>query len=266
MRYLGVSACLGGSISGCYVGALCCVALLAGCEALSGYSVQTVLNAAHHGARGKDGALPDYGGDMEARVFTNDLGWKIVLSEGTVVTTAASIEPCEGDAVKLGMPFGPYPESLLETDAAVTDFALTELKSGEYCNLIVEYGRYQAAVAAMAEEQPFPVPPGKDVEGASIYLAGTASLPDGMGDMTNVNFAFRSEQTVRVELTMKTLEDGGPWTITGDEPNARSLTVAKTYDEFFTGVDFSTLDRATFEKELPARLAAQTRIVLGTTI
>ncbi|MBL8971280.1 MAG: hypothetical protein JNK56_11890 [Myxococcales bacterium] len=257
MRYFGVSACLGGSI---------CVALLSGCEALSGYSVETVLNAAHHGARGEDGALPDYGGDMEARVFTNDLGWKIVLSEGTIVTTAATIEPCEGDGVQLGMPFGPYPESLLETDATVTDFALRDLKSGEYCNLIVEYGRYQAAVAAMAEEQPFPVPPGKDLEGSSIYLAGTASLPDGMGGMTFVNFAFRSEQTIRVELSMKTLEDGGPWTITGDEPNGRSLTVAKTYDEFFTGVDFNKVDRAAFEAELPARLAAQTRLVLGTSI
>lgn len=257
MRYLGVSASLG---------VLCCVCMLAGCEALSGYAVQTVLNGAHHGARSKDGVLPDYGGDMEARVFTNDLGWQIVLSEGVIVTTSAKIERCDGEGVALTMPFGPFPESLLDQDAVVTDFALMELDSGEYCNLIVEYGRYQGAVAAMAEEQPFARPPVKDLEGATIYLAGTASKDDGKGGMTTVNFGFRSEQTTIVNLPMKTLEDGGPWTISGDEPNAVSLTVAKTYDGFFTGVDFGTIDKAAFEKELPERLAAQTRVVLGTAI
>jgi hypothetical protein len=261
MRYLGVSAYLGG------VGVIC-LAVLAGCEALGGYAVQTVLNAAHHAARGTDGALPSYGGDMEARIFTNDLGWRIVLSEGVVVTTAAKIERCESEdaGVALGLPFGPYPESMLDLDAVVTDFALMELDSGTYCNLIVEYGRYQAAVAAMAEEVPFAKPAVKDLEGATIYLAGTATKPDGMGGMTVVNFGFRSEQTIIVELDMSKLEDGGPWTITGDELNPRSLTVAKTYDEFFRGVDFSTVDKAAFETELPARLAAQTRLVLGTSI
>lgn len=261
MRYLGVSASLGGGL-----GVLCCVWLLAGCEALGGYAVQTVLNGAHHGTRSKEGVLPDYGGDMEARIFDNDLGWHIVLSEGVVVTTSAKIERCDGEGVALTMPFGPFPESLLDQDAVVTDFALMELDSGEYCNLILEYGRYQGAVAAMAEEEPFPPPPVKNLEGATIYLAGTASKDDGKGGMTTVNFGFRSEQTVKVDLPMKTLENGGPWTISGDEVNAVSLTVAKTYDGFFTGVDFSTIDKAAFEKELPDRLAKQTRIVLGTAI
>ena len=259
MRYIGLSACLG-----CCVRVLCCVPLFAGCEALSGYPVQTVVNAAHHGVRDMNGVLPNYGGDLEARIFTNDLGWRVVLSEGVIVTAAATIEPCEGMGEPLGMPFGPYPESLLDVDVAVTDFALASLDPGEYCTLIVEYGRYQGAVAAMAKEEPFPVPSGSDIEGATIYLAGTATIPDGMGDQIAVNFAFRSEQTIIVNLDMSTLEDGGPWTITGDEPNGRALTVAKTYDEFFRGVDFSTVDKAAFEKELPARLSAQTRVVAGT--
>lgn len=259
MRYSGVSACLGGCL-----GVLSCVPLFAGCEAFSGYAVRTVVNGAHHGARGDDGVLPDYGGDLEARTFTNDLGWRVVLSEGVIVTTAATIEPCEGMGVPLGMPFGPFPESLLDTDVAVTDFASMELDAGEYCTLIVEYGRYQSAVAGMAADEPFPIPADTDIEGATIYLAGTATKPDGMGGQIAVNFAFRSEQTIIVNLDMSTLENGGPWTITGDEPNGRALTVAKTYDDFFHGVDFSKVDRAVFEKDLPARLAAQTRIVLGT--
>lgn len=242
------------------------VTVFAGCEAFSGYAVQTVVNAAHHGARDKNGVLPDYGGDGEARIFDNDLGWHIVLSEGFVVTTSAKIEPCEGDGLALGLPFGPFPEDLTDLDARVTDFALMDLHANEYCNLIIEYGRYQSSVAAMAEDEPFPIGDLTNVEGASIYLAGTAEKPDGKGGNTVINFGFRSEQTVIVNLDMSTLEEGGPWTITGDEPNGRALTVAKTYDEFFRGVDFATLDKAAFEKGLPDRLAAQTRLVLGTTI
>lgn len=260
MRYLGASAWLGGCLG------VLCLPLVGGCEAIGGYAVPTVVNAAHHGARNMDGALPDYGGDMEARQFTNDLGWQIVLSEGVVVTTAAKIERCDGEGVALGLPFGPYPESMLDLDASVTDFASLDLDSGEYCNLIVEYGRYQGSVAAMAEEEPFRVPAVKDLEGATIYLAGTASKPDGEGGLRTINFGFRSEQTIIVDLDMSKLEEGGPWTITGDEPNGRALTVVKTYDEFFRGVDFDTIDEVAFEKDLPNRLAAQTRIVLGTAV
>lgn len=252
--------------SSCVCAALGLVAVLAGCEAFSGYAVPTVVNGAHHGARDESGTVPNYGGAGEARIFDNDLGWHIVLSEGFVVATAAKIEPCEGEGVPLGLPFGPFPENLTDLDARVTDFALIDLRADEYCNLIVEFGRYQGSVAAMAEDEPFPIGNLSNVEGASIFLAGTAEKPDGMGGSTVINFGFRSEQTVIVNLDMSTLEDGGPWTITGDEPNGRALTVAKTYDEFFRGVDFATVDKAAFEKELPDRLAAQTRLVLGTTI
>lgn len=238
-----------------------------GCDALGGYPVETVINAAHHGVRGEDGKLPRYGEPEEARFFENDLGWKIALTEGFVVSTAVKIERCDGEGVVMNLPFGPLPESFLDQDINATDFAILDLEPGEYCNLIVEYGRYQSGVAAMAKDVPFSVEDPAHAEGTTLWLSGYADKDDGKGGTITKAFSFRSDQTIIVNLSLATLEeDGGPWTIRGDEPGLRNLTIAKTYDDFFAGVDFETIDKPTFEAELPKRLAAQTRVVSGSTI
>ncbi len=242
------------------------VLVAAGCDVFSAQPVHTVINAAHHAARGEDGKLPNYGNPGEERIFTNDLGWVITLSDGFVVTTAAKIEPCEGEGVATNLPFGPLPEYWLDQDVNVVDFADVDLAADKYCNLIIEYGRYQSDLAKMAMDKPFAVRDPARVEGTTLYLAGYADKPDGKGGMITKNFGFRSDQTVIVNLDMRTLDDGEEWRITGDEPNMRNLTVIKTYDEFFKGVDFETLDQAAFEAELPARLAAQTRVITGTSV
>ena len=238
----------------------------AGCDVFGAAAVHTVINAAHHAARGEDGKLPNYGEPNRPRIFTNDLGWTITLSEGFVVTTAAKIEPCDGEGVAMDLPFGPYPEYWLDRDVNVIDFAGVDLHADEYCNLIVEYGRYQRDVAVMAEDHPFSVQDAARIEGTTMWLAGYADKPDGKGGMTTKNFGFRSDQTIIVTLDLRTLDDGGPWHITGDEPGMRNLTVVKTYDDFFSGVDFDTVDQAAFEAELPARLAKQTRVISGTSV
>lgn len=238
----------------------------AACDVLSGAPVQTVVNAAHHAARGEDGTLPNYGDPENPRIFTNDTGWTITLVEGFVVTTSARIETCDGEAVTLGLPFGPLPEYFLDQDINVVNFAALDLDPAEYCTLIIEYGRYQSTVAAMAEDMPFPVQDRALIEGATIYLAGYADKPDGMGGLITKNFGFRSDQTVRVDLDISKLEDGEPWRIRGDEPGMRALTVLKTYDEFFKGIDFEDYDKAAVEADLPKRLAAQTGIIAGTNL
>ena len=245
---------------------MCGALVAAGCDAFSGQPVHTVINAAHHATRGEDGKLPNYGGPSEERIFTNDLGWVITLSDGFVVTTAAKIEPCDGAGVPMSLPFGPLPEYWLDQDVNVVDFAGVDLEADKYCNLIIEYGRYQGELAAMAADTPFAVRDLSRVEGTTLYLAGYADKPDGKGGMITKNFGFRSDQTIIVNLDMRTLDDGAEWRITGDEPNIRNLTVIKTYDDFFKGVDFETLDQAAFEAELPARLAAQTRVITGTSV
>ncbi len=242
------------------------VLVAGGCDVLGGYAVPTVINAAHHAARGEDGKLPNYGDPDRPRVFTNDLGWIITLSEGFVVTTAAKIEPCSGDGVPLDLPFGPYPEYWLDQDVNVIDFATTDLAAAKYCNLIIEYGRYQRSVATMADDKPFPVKDLGRAEGTTLYLAGYADKPDGKGGMITKNFGFRSDQTIIVNLSLEELDDGEAWRIVGDEPGMRNLTVIKTYDEFFDGIDFDALDVAAVEAELPARLARQTRVISGTSV
>lgn len=238
----------------------------AGCDALNGYPVETIVNGAHHAARVEDGTLPNYGEDERPRIFTSDTGWIITLSDGFVVTTSARIETCDGEAVTLGLPFGPFPEYWIDQDINVVDFALLDLEPAEYCTLIIEYGRYQSDVAAMASDQPFPIQDRARIEGATVFLAGYADKPDGKGGMVTKNFGFRSDQTIRVDLDLRTLDDGKPWRIKGDEPNNRSLTVIKTYDEFFNGIDFESFDQAAVEAELPKRLAAQTRVISGTNV
>lgn len=238
----------------------------AGCDALNGYPVQTVINGAHHAARTEDGKLPNYGDPENPRIFTTDTGWLVTLSEGFVVTTSARMVTCDGEDVTLGLPFGPFPEYFLDQDLNVTDFAALDLEPDEYCTLIVEYGRYQREVAKMAPDEPFPIEELDRIEGATIFLAGYADKPDGKGGMITKNFGFRSDQTVRVDLDLRELDEGTPWRIKGDEPGMRSLTVIKTYDEFFRGIDFENLDQAAIEADLPKRLAAQTRVVSGTNV
>jgi hypothetical protein len=247
--------------------ALMCGGLVAaGCDVFGGASVHTIINGAHHAVRGEDVKLPNYGEPDRPRIFTNDLGWTITLTDGFVVATAAKIEPCDGEGVSTDLPFGPFPEYWLDQDVNVIDFAGVDLGAAEYCDLIVEYGRYQRDVAVMAEDQPFPVQDAARLEGTTLWLAGYADKPDGKGGMVTKNFSFRSDQTVIVTLDLRTLDDGERWTITGDEPGGRNLTVLKTYDDFFVGVDFETVDQAKFEAELPARLARQTRVISGTSV
>jgi hypothetical protein len=248
-----------------------CAALLSlalgGCEALGSYEVHTIINAAHHGMRGPDGKLPSYGEEEKARVFVNDLGWTITLSDGFVVTTAARLETCEGEQVDVTLPFGPFPEYWLAQDKNVEDFAQIELAEGEYCRLIVEYGRYRSDVASMAEDEPFPVRDLQKLADTTLYLGGYADRPDGNGGTITHSFSFRTDQTVRVELDLSTLgKDGTPWRVSGDELSSLNLTVLKTYDVFFQGVDFDALDVPAIEAKLPQMLADNTTIISGTSV
>lgn len=239
----------------------------AGCDLLGDGETVTAINAAHHAARNEAGVLPNFGDPEESRIFTNDLGWTINLSDGFVVTTSVSIESCDGETVVIEMPFGPFPEYWRDQDKNVTDFARGPLAEGTYCKLTVEYGPYLAATAAMAADAPFPVQDAARVEGATLTLTGYAEHDDGMGGLITRSFALRSAQTVRVTLPLDKLgPKGGQWKISGDEANRVNLTVGKSYDQFFAGVDFASFDPAAFEAELPRLLREQTSVVAGTSL
>jgi hypothetical protein len=256
-------------VLGLYTGvwALLGVLVGAGCDLLGDGETVTAINGAHHGARNEAGVLPNYGEPDDPRVFTNDLGWTITISDGFVVTTAVRIESCDGDGVDLEMPFGPFPEYWRDRDKDVTDFARGPLKEGAYCKLIVEYGRYLAATAAMAEDAPFPVEDAARIEGLTMTLDGYAERDDGMGGVISKPFALSTAETVSVTLPLdKIAANGGQFRISGDEANRVNLTVAKTYDQFFAGVDFDAFDQAALEAELPRLLGEQTSVIVGTSL
>ncbi|MBL9103106.1 MAG: hypothetical protein JNL82_19325 [Myxococcales bacterium] len=226
----------------------------------------TVVNAAHHATR-VDGSIPDLGDPDKSRVFTNDKGWTISLSDGFVVTAAARLETCDGDQVEVELPFGPFPEYWTAQDKNSVNFGSVDLPEGTYCKLIVEYGRYQKSVADEAFDTPFPVKNLERVEGRTIYLAGYADRPDGMGGYVTKNFGFYSDQTVQVALDISKINlVGGPFQITGDEVATPNITVLKAYDAFFQGIDFDALDEAAVNERLPAILTASTGIVQGTAV
>lgn len=232
---------------------------LASCEALLNPTTKVSLAISHHGSRDQDGRLPNYGEDGGARVFTNDLGWEITLSEAVIVMTAAQIESCSGESFDFELPYGPLPEYQLAQDQDRVDFAMIDLPEGTYCKLRVEYGRYQSALAEQAFDVPYRVEGNASVEGLTIYLAGQAKSPEG----EKVHFGFKTANTEIVELDLSKSEDGRPYTVTGKEPNGKAMTVGKTYDAFFRGLDFAAYDAAAVETSLLKVLSEETYVLAG---
>lgn len=233
----------------------------AGCEVIDP-EITVSLAISHHGMRLMDGALPNYGEPDAARVFVNDQGWEVTLSEAVIVNTSAQIESCSGQVYDFELPYGPLPEFQLDQDKDLIDFARVSLPKGTYCTLRVEYGRYLAADVAMAVDTPYVVKGHQDMEGLTVYLAGTAE--NASGDV--VNWGADTPNTIIVELDLKTIEDGKPFQIRGNEPGGKAMVVAKTYDAFFRGVDFAAFNRETFETGLLDVLKAETYVRLGTSV
>lgn len=234
---------------------------LASCESLLHPTTKVSLAISHHGTRDANGVLPDFGEPDAARVFVNDKGWEITLAEAIVVMTAAQIESCAGESFDFELPYGPFPEYQLAQDQDVVDFALVDLPEGTYCKLRVEYGRYQSALAEQAFDTPYSLKGHAPVEGLTVYLAGYAE--DLVNGNEVANFGFETNQTAIVELDLSKAEDGRPLAITGKEPGGKALTVAKTYDKFFDGVDFVGYDKAAIEARLLEVLKAETYVVVG---
>lgn len=233
-----------------------------GCEVFNP-EVTVSLAISHHGTRLMDGKLPDYGEPDAARIFVNDKGWEVSLAEAVIVNTKAQIESCDGQVHDFVLPYGPLPEYQLDQDKDLIDFATVALPEGSYCVLRVEYGRYLAAEVAKAADTPYVLQGHADMEGLTVYLAGTA---EELASGTVVNWGMKTANTAIVELDLSTIEDGRPFTITGDEPGGKALTVAKTYDAFFRGVDFAAFDQAAGEAALLEVLRAETYVRAGVSV
>ncbi|MCY1005207.1 hypothetical protein OV079_06400 [Nannocystis pusilla] len=158
----------------------------------------------------------------------------------------------------------PVPRVPAAQDQDLVDFASVELPEGTYCKLRVEYGRYQSSLAEQAFDTPYQLHGHASVEGLTVYLAGTAVDPSGAHE--GANWKFQTNQTTIVELDLSAADDGRPLTITGKEPGGKALTVAKTYDAFFRGIDFSNYDPEAINDRLLEVLSAETYVRVGAQI
>jgi hypothetical protein len=233
-----------------------------GCADLFGPSVATVrFFATHAGTLGVDG-YPDYGDYETTRVFVTDMGWQIALSAVYVTTADVRLVGCaEPSGTPIEMFWGPCPESFVTTnDLESVPLGAVTVDDGSYCHIDVVFG-------------PFVAPPGGDehiavgnqlIQDNTMVVIGVARRGEG-ATLEEVPFQIVSDAVVTARANIATIENGRPLTLQ-DENFARDLTILKTYDTFFDGVDFATAKPADIEAAVLSALEQDTRIYPGSEI
>jgi hypothetical protein len=225
-----------------------------GCEFLDAFepgSGQTIVNifSTHH-ATPENGIVPDRGGDGEARVFDNDEGWTVHLGKGWITTHGVTLQRCDGDAMTVESFFGSIAEDLSAADLDRLTIGGVEVGRGDLCSMTVHYGPF--------DEENDELPEGaeaRDLDGTSLILAGWATRGED-----SVPFEIRSSASLDVHLDLSVAANGNPVRVTGDEDFPVELTLAKTYDRFFDGIDFGTMAPEEFAPQTLALLELETRV------
>jgi len=195
-----------------------------GCDFLAQLSQHTGIVdvfAASHGTPDDDGNLPTRNGQQ--LIFANDMGWQIFIDEAYVTTSAVSLQACDGERFDVELYWGPLVEDLGETaDSDRAGLGGVRANSGTYCEVLVEY-------APTDEDVPYP-----EAVGTTVYMTGSA-LKDG----AHIDFVWKSEVEVVVEVDISDVENGTAFRISDEQHFSKKLTISKSYDRFFDGVDFA---------------------------
>lgn len=242
------------------------VSLLLACsgcsELFGGESVATVRMFATHAGTPTDDGFPNYGDSITTRVFTNDTGWQLSLAEVFVTTAEVRIVECAadlGDAIE--MFWGACPEDFVgANDRESVALGAVTIADGDYCRVDVTYGPY--VPSAQSEEHINPDNP--MIEGNTILIVGTARRGEG-ATLEEVPFQIVSDATVTARVDISELDDGRPLKLE-DEDFPSDLTILKTYDTFFAGIDFSVATPAELEAAVLAALERDTVIYPGSEI
>lgn len=230
--------------------------LSAGCELQSLFddlqNDRTLVDVlvTHH-ATPQDGMFPDRGGDGEMRLFETDEGWTIQLVDAIVVTSGTTLHECDDSSVAIDMYWGALPEDLSGTDLDALTLGSTEVDSAEFCGLTVRYGPYVPGPGAAPRSN-------SKIDGATLYLSGAATKND-----ETIPFEIRVTDSLDVDRDLSTLVDGAPLQVDGNQDFPTELTLAKTYDRFFDGIDFATATLPDLQANTLAVLALETRVTLG---
>jgi hypothetical protein len=243
--------------------ALACGCLLAGCDNEGGALLYVF--STHH-ATPEDGVFPDRGGEDMPRVFENDLGWTVTLLESYVTINTLTVVGCDGTGYPLEMFWGPCPENMREEDLDILTVAGRKMPEGYYCELLVGYGPYVTPeVEPEDDDERHESPDDIDIDGSTVYLNGGAS--SGVEGAEPVEFELTNGRSLTVQLDLSNLGGPGePLHISAEEDFPKELTVSKTYDQYFEGVDFSTFDPDDVEDELDNVLRDATRVQEGPTV
>jgi hypothetical protein len=230
--------------------------LTAGCELQSLFddlqndSTLVDVLVTHH-ATPEDGMFPDRGGEGEMRVFQSDEGWTIQLVDAIIVTSATTLHECDDASVAIDMYWGALPEDISGRDLDTLTLGSTKVDSAEFCGLTVHYGPYVPGADAAPRSN-------EKIDGATLYLRGAATK-----DATTIPFEIRVTDSVDVDLDLSTIVEGGPLHVDGSQDFPTELTVGKTYDRFFDGIDFATATQSDLQAHTLAVLALETTVDVG---
>lgn len=220
----------------------------------------TVFVFSTHHATPENGVFPDRGDDDKPRRFLNDLGWEVTLLESYVTISAVSLIRCDGQQFPLDMFWGPCPEDLRDKDLEVLTVAGRKVPPGDYCELWVQYGPYETPIIDEEEMTRHETPGTSEVLGTSMYFDGGASI-DPEADPIQFFLTAAGEELVKLDTS--TIADGSPLRVDEKEDFPLELTISKTYDRFFDGIDFGTYDPAALEGNLLNLLERDTKVNLG---
>jgi hypothetical protein len=237
--------------------------MLAGCDALEPGGALLYVFSTHH-ATPEDGKFPDRGADLQPRIFDNDMGWQVTLLESYITIDSITIAGCDGHGYPLNMFWGPCPEDLRGEDLETLTVAGRKLPPGDYCGLQVTYGPYSKPVIDDDADTRHAVPQSPDVDGTTVYFRGGASTPETIE--TPVEFELHTAAKRVLVLDLSEAENGHPVRIGHHEDFPKELTISKTYDRFFDGIDFGAFDEQGLEGDLEDILADETRVQEGTTV
>ncbi len=233
-----------------------------GClDSLEGGDELITVFATHH-ASPENGGFPFRGEDQQPRIFEGVDGWEITLAETYVTIASTKLVSCSGREHDLKMFWGPCPEDLRRKDLDILTVSGLKVPSGNYCGLEVEYAPYEVPVVDDEAQTRHVVPGNDEVEGDTIFIRGIAQRGD-----ESVPFQLETDETFVVDLDLSELEgEDDPLTIRNGQNFPKELTVSKTYDRFFDGVDWENFDEELAESQLADILADQTRVVEGTSV
>jgi hypothetical protein len=227
------------------------LALAGGCDFIDQLTERSAIVdvfTTSHGTPDVEGNMPNRTDDQ--LIFTNDMGWQVFINDAYVTTSAVTLIACDGEHYDVEMYWGALAENVGETaDTEVAGVGGVRANSGNYCEVIVAYAPAEDAEDAMAM-------------GSTVLFTGSAVKGD-----QHIDFTWRSDVELEVEVDISEIQAGAPFSIGRQEYFSKKLTISKSYNHFFEGIDFAEpLSQADIESLIADSLREGTVAFEGTTV